>query len=84
MKRDGAADRPIPFRDWLQTATGYLGWRPREFWSATVVEYFAAIEGWNRAQRGQSGMPEPMSREEAEEIWAAEDRRVARLKADNG
>jgi len=46
-----------------------------------VVEYFAAIEGWNRAQRGMAGTPEPVSREEAEEMFAAEERRVARLRA---
>jgi hypothetical protein len=46
-----------------------------------LVEYFAAIEGWNRAQRGIAGRPEPVSREEAEEMFAAEERRVARLRA---
>ena len=81
MKRDGSGDRPIPFREWLETATGVLGWRPHEFWRCSLVEYFAAIEGWNRAQRGMAGTPEPVSREEAEEMFAAEERRVARLRA---
>jgi hypothetical protein len=81
VKRDGSGDKPIPFREWLETATGVLGWRPREFWQCSLVEYFAAIEGWNRAQRGMSGKPEPVTREEAEEMFAAEERRVARLRA---
>jgi hypothetical protein len=46
-----------------------------------LVEYFAAIEGWNKAQRGMSGKPEPVTREEADEMFAAEERRVARLRA---
>lgn len=45
-----------------------------------MSEYFARIEGWNRAQRGLAGKPEPVSRAEADEIFAAEERRVARLK----
>jgi hypothetical protein len=30
--------------------------------------------------RGAAGRPEPVTREEAEAMWAAEDRRVERLK----
>jgi Phage tail assembly chaperone protein, TAC len=31
-------------------ATGLMGWRPDEFWSATPVEFFTAWRGWLRAQ----------------------------------
>jgi len=61
-----------------------LGWRPSEFWQASVAEFFAAIAGWNRAQRGAAGKPEPISQEDADEIFAAEERRVARLRARQG
>lgn len=80
MRRDGAAEKPVPFRDWLETATGVLGWTPPVFWQSSLTEFFAAIAGWNRAQRGMAGKPEPMTRAEADEIFAEEERRVARLK----
>ena len=42
-------------RRWFGTATGALGWRPRDFWRATPAEFFAAVDGWNRSQRGGAG-----------------------------
>lgn len=33
----------------MQTALGVLGWTPAQFWSATLVEYFAAVDGFKAA-----------------------------------
>jgi hypothetical protein len=33
----------------MKSGFGALGWRPAEFWSATITEFFQAIEGWNLA-----------------------------------
>lgn len=33
----------------METALGYLGWSPSEFWSSTPHELMAAIDGWNKA-----------------------------------
>jgi hypothetical protein len=49
-----------------------LKWPPAEFWAATPAEFFAAVAGWNRSQRGG---PEPMTRAEFE---ALEDRYLKR------
>lgn len=83
MKRAGTAPGAIPFREWLMSA-GQLGWSPETFWRTPFADFKTAVEGFNRAQRAMSGQPEPMSREEAEEIWAADERRVARLRANGG
>jgi hypothetical protein len=45
------------------------------------VEYFSTVEAWNQAQRGSSGQAAPLSQEEADEIFAAEERYSARLRA---
>jgi hypothetical protein len=58
----------IPFREWLQAALGVLGWTPETFWRASLLEYFAAVKGWNEAQRAESGKPAPMTRAEFEEL----------------
>lgn len=69
----------IPFRQWLQDATGVLGWTPRTFWQASLVEYFAAITGWNEKQQGKTGKPPPVLRDEFEEMMREDRRRIARL-----
>jgi len=58
-----------------------LGWTPETFWRASVSEFFMAIAGFNRGQRGETGQPEPVSRAEAEEMFAAEEARIAKIKA---
>lgn len=40
----------MPFRQWMRTGLGGLGWRPADFWSATLTEFFEAINGHNEAQ----------------------------------
>ncbi|MBY5698522.1 phage tail assembly chaperone [Rhizobium leguminosarum] len=42
----------MPFRQWMRTGLGGLGWRPADFWSATLTEFFEAINGHNEAQGG--------------------------------
>jgi hypothetical protein len=39
----------IPWRDWLGAAVVRLGWRPAEFWSATMTEFFASLDFWAEA-----------------------------------
>jgi hypothetical protein len=84
VTRDGAAEKPLPFREWLGVACGYLEWAPKDFWSTSLSDFFAAIEGKSKVLRGSVGRPDPISREEAEEMWAAEERRVQRMKLRNG
>ena len=50
----------------MELALGGLGWTPDTFWSATLPELFAAINGWNNMH----GDPEQdsMNREELEEM----------------
>jgi hypothetical protein len=81
VRRNGSGDQPIPFREWLGTACAVLGWRPCDFWECSLVEFFAVIEAWNKAQRQASGKPEPLTQEDADEIFAAEERFAARLRA---
>lgn len=33
----------------MKSGFGALGWRPVDFWAATITEFFQAIEGWNLA-----------------------------------
>lgn len=70
----------IPFRQWLQNATGVLGWTPQTFWQTSLVEYFAAIKGWNEFQQGKTGKPPPLTRDEFEELKREDRRRIARMK----
>lgn len=51
---------------WFGDAVGGLKWRPKDFWKASLAEFFLAIDGHNRAQG--SHRPEPMGREEFEEL----------------
>lgn len=50
----------------MATALGVLGWSPDTFWTATITEFNAAVDGWNRAHGGAS--PDAMSREELEDM----------------
>ena len=34
----------------MRNGLGGLGWRPAEFWAATLTEFFEAINGHNEAQ----------------------------------
>jgi hypothetical protein len=45
----------------MKTAIGGLGWRPADFWLATVTEYFAAVDGHNEANGAEetNGAPTP-------------------------
>lgn len=45
----------MPFRQWMRIGLGGLGWRPVEFWSATLTEFFEAINGHNEAQGAEPG-----------------------------
>ncbi|MFT4162472.1 phage tail assembly chaperone [Shinella sp.] len=42
-------DKPFPWREWMRLGIGGLGWRPDDFWSATLTEFFEAIRGFNDA-----------------------------------
>lgn len=37
----------------MRLGIGGLGWRPADFWSATLTEFFEAIRGYNDAQGGE-------------------------------
>ncbi|MEH3066338.1 MAG: phage tail assembly chaperone [Methylobacterium radiotolerans] len=64
------ADKPprpapgrFPWDDALSLGLGALGWRPRDFWSATPREFAAAL--------GRRAGPEPMSRAAFARLLAA-------------
>jgi hypothetical protein len=60
-----------------------IGWTPQTFWKATMTEFFAAVEGWNRAN---GGAPDdaPMTSGEYEEILAEYGGTAKSIKAENG
>lgn len=43
----------------MRGAFGFLKWTPETFWSATLTEYFAAIEGHNDANGGKKAVEAP-------------------------
>lgn len=43
----------------MRGAFGYLKWTPEVFWSATLTEYFRAIEGHNEANGGKKKAEAP-------------------------
>jgi hypothetical protein len=55
----------MPFRQWMRTALGGLGWRPADFWEATMTEFFEAIRGHNEAQGGETEPAAPSENEMA-------------------
>ncbi|WP_115420324.1 phage tail assembly chaperone [Ensifer sp. M14] len=56
-------EAPFPWRDWLRLALGGLGWRPTEFWGATMTEFFEAIHGRNEANGIDDGPKAPSKSE---------------------
>jgi len=64
----------------MQDALGVLGWSPETFWRASLVEYFAAIRGWNDHQHGKSGKPKPMTRDEFDDLVAWDQKRIEKLR----
>lgn len=51
----------------MKTAFGALGWRPVDFWSATLTEFYQAINGWNDAN-GVEEKPAAPSEDEMAEL----------------
>jgi len=47
----------------MRTGIGSLGWRPADFWSATLTEFFEAINGHNEAQGGETETGAPKASE---------------------
>jgi hypothetical protein len=45
----------------MKIGIGGLGWRPVDFWEATLTEFFEAINGHNEAQGAEveSSAPKP-------------------------
>ena len=41
--------RRFPVRQWLKWCPAF-GWRPCDFWHASIVEFSQAVEGWNEMQ----------------------------------
>ena len=58
-----------------------MGWTPDTFWKSSLIEYFAAVEGWNDLQQGKTGKPKPLLRDEYEELKAWDAERLKRMKA---
>lgn len=50
----------------MRIGLGGLGWRPVDFWAATLTEFFEAIKGHNEAQ----GAEEPAAAPSADELAA--------------
>ncbi len=69
----------LPFLNWLEDATGILGWSAPQFWKSSLVEYFAAVRGWNRHQQNQSGKPPIITRAELEEMESKDRIRIKRM-----
>ncbi|MDR7147147.1 hypothetical protein J2X43_005382 [Rhizobium sp. BE258] len=50
----------------MRIGLGGLGWRPAEFWAATLTEFFEAINGHNEAQEPEHPEKAPSADEMAE------------------
>ncbi|WP_268814936.1 phage tail assembly chaperone [Sinorhizobium meliloti] len=70
-RRDGQLEQvePSPWREWMRIALGGLGWRPVDFWAATLTEFFEAIHGRNEANGVDDG-PNPPSKGEMDALLA--------------
>lgn len=51
----------------MRLALGGLGWRPSDFWGATMTEFFEAIHGRNEAN-GVEDAPKAPTEREMEEL----------------
>lgn len=49
----------------MRIGIGGLGWRPADFWSATMTEFFEAIHGHNEAQGAETSEGGPSEKEMA-------------------
>jgi hypothetical protein len=49
----------------MRIGIGGLGWRPADFWDATITEFFEAIRGHNEAQGGEDSPSAPSENEMA-------------------
>ncbi|GAJ91040.1 phage tail assembly chaperone [Rhizobium rhizogenes] len=49
----------------MRIGIGGLGWRPADFWDATMTEFFEAIRGHNEAQGGETEPAAPTENEMA-------------------
>lgn len=47
----------------MRIGLGGLGWRPADFWSATLTEFFEAINGRNEAQGAEQPTAAPSETE---------------------
>lgn len=47
----------------MRIGIGGLGWRPADFWGATLTEFFEAIHGHNEAQGGEAETAAPRASE---------------------
>ena len=47
----------------MRTGIGALGWRPADFWQATLTEFFEGINGHNEAQGGDDEPAAPKASE---------------------
>ncbi|WP_310299688.1 phage tail assembly chaperone [Rhizobium sp. BE258] len=65
-QRESQGDEPFPWRQWMRIGLGGLGWRPAEFWAATLTEFFEAINGHNEAQEPEHPEKAPSADEMAE------------------
>jgi hypothetical protein len=54
----------------MKTAIGGLGWRPADFWQATVTEYFAGVNGHNEANSPGEASESPPNKDEMSELVA--------------
>jgi hypothetical protein len=49
----------------MRIGIGGLGWRPEDFWRATITEFFEAINGHNESQGGDAEPTAPTKNEMA-------------------
>lgn len=54
----------------MRHAFGFLGWSPETFWSATPIEFYCAMEGWQEANVGDNDSDEPFTMDELHDLMA--------------
>ncbi|MEC9346059.1 MAG: phage tail assembly chaperone [Pseudomonadota bacterium] len=65
---------PTPWQEWLGIALGQLGWTPAVFWTATMRELAAAIDGRAARESGRAGKGRKLSVKQCSDLrgWMAE------------
>ncbi len=68
MKRNngGSSVEDFPWADFMQIGLGKMQMRPDDFWNMSLVEFYAALEGF--AEFNSGGAPPPLRKDELEDL----------------